>query len=101
MITQKVLSDSDALITYLSLSLDHNPAIAEMEMSHEKSDQSSDVSRSEVSAALYEKLLKASVDHPDDIKWINQVLSEVDLNKMMPAEFSQMYQTFLKAIRRK
>lgn len=49
--------------------------------------------------ALYEKMLKTSVEEPERIKDIGYILKMVTDNEIIPDEFRELYETFCNTLK--
>lgn len=98
-IVNKIVSDKDSFADYVSLFLSKNPISTQSEiLSLKESNAKWKISANQ--NPLYETLLKASVNNPDAIRYLEADLRLIN-NDIVSDEFKAMYSEFLRAIESK
>jgi len=97
-IVKSVISDKKAFIYYLSFILDDDAVIAITENGSADDSWNSNQVIKEVLPAIYEKMLKTAYSAPERLKDINKIYEAVKEDGVVPEDFPDMYETFLKTL---
>lgn len=100
MVIRSILNNKRAFIDYLAFILGDDYVLSAMEIdSSFISDHPSRNSAEESLPAIYEKMLKTAFTEPDRLKEIRHIIDRISDTDVIPEEFVQMYNTFVKTLR--
>jgi len=98
-IVKSVITDKRAFIYYLSFILGDDAVLAITENGASNHPGNSNQVMKEVFPAIYEKMLKTAHSAPQRLKDINKVYEMVKDDGVVPEDFADMYETFLKTLK--
>ena len=100
MVIRSIFNNKRAFIDYLAFILGDDYVLSAMEIdSSSISDHSLRSSVEESFPAIYEKMLKTAFTEPDRLKEIRQIIDRISDTDVIPEEFVQMYEIFVKTLR--
>lgn len=98
-IVKSVISDKKAFIYYLSFILGDDAVLAMTENGISGDSRDSKQVMKDLFPAIYEKMLKTAYSTPERLKDINKIYEMVKDDGVVPEDFADMYETFLKTLR--
>lgn len=98
-IVKSVISDKKAFIYYLSFILGDDAVLAITENGTSNESGDSKQVMKELFPAIYEKMLRTAYSAPERLKDINKIYEAVKDDGVVPEDFADMYETFLKTLR--
>lgn len=101
-IVKSIVHDKATFAEYISFVLEDSVIMQSLENAATKQTQAkknADASKEIYIPALYEKMLKIAYEDKERISQIGYLLSMLDDSSVVPKEFTQMYETFVKTLK--